>query len=202
MRVLIATTNPAKVERFRKLLRDTGVELLVPQDLGLEPVDVDEGSDIAENARRKVLAYRGLTDLPILGMDNAFVIPSEDLDPAMVKRNALAGLDETAMSRDEVAAAYIAFYGSIAVRHGGRVPAHWEDAFALSLPDGTVREDRSHRPVTLTAEVHGQVDPHFPTRSLYIVEPSGKYVVDQTPEDEMLELQPVTAALKRLLGVA
>lgn len=202
MRVLIATTNPAKVERVRALLRDTGVELPTPTDLSLKSIDVDEGSDIAENARRKAVAYRTQTDLPILGMDSAFVIPGEDMDPAMVRRNALGGRDETAMSRQEIAEAIIAFYRGIAARRGGRVEASWEDAFALSLPDGAMREERSHRPVMLTDDVRGEVNPHFPMRSTYIVGPTGKYVADQTPEDEILEMQPFRDALKRLLGIA
>lgn len=201
MRVLIATTNPAKVERVRTLLRDTGVDFLTPTDLGLKSVDVDEGSDIVENARRKATAFRGLTDLPILGMDSAFVIPGEDMDPAMVRRNALEGRDEAIMSRNEIAEAIIAFYCSIAVRHGGSIPAYWEDAFALSLPDGTARKEQSHRPVTLTTKVRGEINPHFPMRSIYIVGPTGKYVADQTPDDELLEMQPFSAALKRLLDI-
>ncbi len=202
MRVLIATTNPAKVERVRALLHDTGVELPTPTDIGLKPVDVDEGSDIAENARRKAAVYREFTDLPVLGMDSAFVIPGEDLDPAMVRRNALQGRDEAAMSRQEIAEAIIAFYQGIARKRGGTVSAHWDDAFALSLPDGTVREERSHRPVTLTTEVRGKVNPHFPMRSIYIVGPTGKYVADQTPDDEFLEMWPFTAALKRLFAIS
>lgn len=202
MRVLIATTNPAKVDRVRHLLRDADVELLTPKDLGLGSVEVEEGSDIAENARRKAAAYRAVTELPVLGMDTAFVVPGEDLDPAMVRRNALGDRDESQMNRDEIAQAILDFYRYLAQRHGGRVAASWEDAFALSLSDGNIREDRSHRPVVLTSEVHGPVNSHFPMRSMYIVGPTGKYVADQTPEDEALELQPIATALKRLLGIA
>lgn len=202
MRVLIATTNPSKVERVRALLRDAGVELPTPTDLSLKSIDVDEGSDIAENARRKALAYRMHTDLPILGMDSAFVIPGEDMDPAMVRRNALGGRDETTMNCNEIAEIVIAFYRSIAIRRGGSVPTYWEDAFALSLPDGTMREERSHRPGELTAEVRGQVNPYFPLRSMYIIGATGKYAVDQTPGDDVLEMQPFRDALKRLLDIA
>ncbi len=202
MRVLVATINPAKVERLRLHVHDARVEFLTPTELGLAVIDVEEGSDIFENARRKAAAYRGLTDLPVLGMDSAFVIPGEDLDPAMVRRNALAGRDEATMSRDEIADAMIGFYRALALRRGGSVPAHWADAYALSLPDGTMREERSERPVTLTAEVHGKINPHLPMRSLYVVAATGKYSNEQTPEDEALEFLPYAEAVKRLLGIA
>lgn len=199
LKVLIATNNPSKLSRVRLLSAGMNVECLSPADLGLPVIETEEGSTIAVNAEQKARAYANKTDQPILGMDSAFVIPGEDLDPAKARRNALAGRDESTMTRQEIAQAMIAFYVSIVERRGEPVSAYWEDAFALLLPDGTVRHTRDQRPVILTKDVHGSVDPHFPLRSLYIVAPTGKYVADQTPQEQLIEFQPFTNALQQIL---
>lgn len=202
MKILVATNNPGKLKRVRKLFTGETVEFFSPSDLGIPVIETDEGSDIAENAEKKARAYLGKTELPVLGMDSAFVIPGEDLDPAKVRRNALAGRDEATMTREEIAQAMTSFYGSIAARHGGSVPAYWEDALALVLPDGSAKHDAGKRPVTLTSKPHGIVDAHLPIRSMYVVAATGKYPADQTPEEESLELKPYQEALKRILGVS
>ena len=202
MRILVATNSPSKLTRVRHLLSGTGVECVSPADLGIEAIEVEEGSDLHENAERKARAYLGKTELPILGMDSAFVIPGEDLDPAKVKRNALGSREESAMTQEEIAQAMVGFYRGIVSRHGGNVPAYWEDVFAMVLPDGGVKREQDRRPVILTAEIVGKLDPHMPLRSMYIVESTGKYVADHTPDEEFLEMKPFQDALQRLLGIS
>lgn len=201
MRILLATNNTAKVERIRKLLQSHGVECVRPTDIGLAVCETVEGSDLAENAKRKALAYVGQVALPIMGQDTALVIPGEDLDPAKVKRNALGGRDEATLKQEEIAQLILDFYRAIAVRHGGQVAAYWEDVFALVALDGSVRVERARRYITLTTEIHGQINPYTPLRSTYLVQSSGKYPAEQTPQEEAIELQPVQAALERLLGL-
>ncbi len=200
MNILVATNNPSKLARVRQFLSGADVDCFSPSDFGIPVIETDEGSDIAENAERKARAYLGKTELPILGMDSAFVIPGEDLDPAKVRRNALVGRDEATMTREETAQAMTAFYRSIAERHGGSIAAHWEDALALVLPDGTVKRERIRRPVLLTSTIREPINPNFPLRSMYIVEPTGKYTADQTSEEELVEMKPYQNALKRILG--
>ena len=200
MRILIASTNSAKVARVRKLTRHLDVEWITPSDLGLAVTEVEEGSDVEENAKQKCAAYREKTDLPILANDTAFVIPAEpDLDPAKVRRNTLAGKDERLLSRDEVAQIYTSFYKNLAAKHGGRLPAYWLDVYALSPPDGDVIIESGRRDVILTNTIHYPVDPGFPMRFLYIVVASGKYCADQTEEDEEFEMESLREALEKLI---
>ncbi|MFH1315786.1 MAG: non-canonical purine NTP pyrophosphatase [Candidatus Uhrbacteria bacterium] len=202
MRILIASNNQAKVERIRKLLTGTGVECLTPVDLDIKIVEIVEGSDIADNAQRKALTYRDLTDLPILANDTAFMIEGEVLDPAKVKRNALEGRDEAELTQPEIAEAILKFYCNLVQQRGKPIPCCWEDCYALVLPDGTIRTEHGQRPVTLTDRLRGEVNPYFPLRSLYIVGPTGKYTCDQTEEDEALELSPLREALYQILKLA
>ena len=202
MRILLATNNSAKVERIKKLFPGGQIEWLTLSDLNLEPVEIEEGSDIQKNAIQKALAYRSLTDVSILGMDVAFVIPDEpNLDPAKVKRNALGDRDESKLSQDEIAQLILDYYKELVNKHGGKLSAYWDDAFSLVMPDGKVRTERSRRDVTLMPETKGEINPYFPLRSMYVVDRTGKYVSDQTDEEEKLELSPIIEALDKLLTV-
>lgn len=200
MKVLVATNNPSKVARYRLLMSEEDVLFVTPSEEGIEAIEVEEGSDIEENAKIKAFAYVGKTTLPIIANDTAFVIEDETHDPAQVRRVALAGMDESTMTREEIVRAYLAFYQDIVKRRGGPVPAYWEDCFALVHPDGSVNVTRSRRPVFLTGEVKGVVDDYFPLRSIYVVEATGKYVFEQTKEEEGIELAPIYEALMEVLG--
>ena len=50
MKVLFATTNPAKVKKYKELLKEKGVELITIKELDFKlPID-ENGKDAIENA--------------------------------------------------------------------------------------------------------------------------------------------------------
>lgn len=201
-KILVATNNPSKVERIRKLLKDIqpAIQIVTPKEEGLESIEAEEGSDLQSNAVAKANAYHGKTDLPILGTDTGIFIEGEDHDPAQVKRNALGGVDDPSMPQEEKAKRMIAFYTSIAKKHGGKAPGYWKDVFVLVMPDGTVQTSESRRDVVFTETVRKPVDEFFPMRSLYINNATGKYAADETEEEEIhVDLAPYRAALLELL---
>lgn len=74
MKILLATNNRAKVERFKRLIKniDPNIELFSPADLGIETINTEEtGATLAENARLKAKAYLGKVDMPIYLMTPA-----------------------------------------------------------------------------------------------------------------------------------
>lgn len=201
--ILLATTNVKKIERIRKLLKASGmdIEAKIPTDLGIEPIEVEEGSDLLANARAKARAYLGKTDLPIMGMDAGFFIDGEVLDPVLVKRNALEGRTESEFTQHEIGTRMLNYYRDLAARRGGEVEAFWKEVFVRLDPDGSERSVESARPVVLTDEVHGEVHDFLPLRSLYYSKVTGKYACDATEEDELRELAPVTKALRQIMGI-
>lgn len=199
MQVFLATHNPAKIARLQKLLHPLGVETVTPQDLGLTPIEVEEGSSLKDNARAKALAYQDLTDLPILGNDDGFHLENTLLDPALVKRNALQGRDEFSMTQREIAIAIVQYYQSLRLAAHRDLPGTWESCYVLVTRNREIFREHGFRPVLFTGEVHGPIDLHFPLRSMYIVRATGKYVADQSPEDECTELLPLRNAFRKLL---
>ncbi len=200
-KLLLATNNHSKVERVKKLLGAVlpTLQILTPADIGLEAVEVKEGSNMRENASMKAAAYAKLTDLPILGMDTGLSIDGEDLDIATPKRNALGGVDEDSLTQEEKAAKMDAFWRGIAAKHGGEVDGYWHDVAVLHMPDGTEFCEENKREIILTDKRKGEMDIYFPLRGLYKVKANGRYITEQSPEEEIfVELGPLTHAWKKL----
>lgn len=84
-RLLIATTNPHKVEEFRALLADVPFELVGLRDvLAGEPPEVEEtGATFAENAALKAIAYAQATGLCALADDSGLEIDALGGEPGI-----------------------------------------------------------------------------------------------------------------------
>lgn len=61
-KVFLATANEGKIQRFKHLLKEAGVEVEIhtPKDFGLEKIEVEEGSNfnrpgIRRNSYRKIV---------------------------------------------------------------------------------------------------------------------------------------------------
>ena len=89
MKVLFATTNPAKVRRYKDLLKENGIELITIKDLDIK-VNVDEnGKNALENAYIKAKTYYDITKMPTIGMDDCLFIdgiPEEEQPGTHVRR--------------------------------------------------------------------------------------------------------------------
>lgn len=57
MKVLIGTTNPAKVTRFEEFLPASGIQFVTLKDLGIIAEPEESGSSPEENARIKAAFY-------------------------------------------------------------------------------------------------------------------------------------------------
>jgi leucyl-tRNA synthetase family protein len=201
MDLVFATNNKAKLSRMQKLFNAAGfsITLKTPTDIGVTDFDVIEnGKTLAENAEKKARVLAEKTKFPVLADDTGFFIDGAELDPVTVKRNALQGVDEKDLTIDEISDRIIEFYKDIADHRGGKVDAEWRNALCLITPERVVAHEEAMRPSILSDELHGKIDPYFPLRGLYISKTTGKYVLEQTEEEEMRELQPITDAIKRL----
>ena len=82
-RLLIATTNAGKQSEFRRLLAPLDVELVTPDEIGLD-LDVDEPHDTyAENAAAKADAYARASGLPSLADDSGIEVEALDWGPGV-----------------------------------------------------------------------------------------------------------------------
>lgn len=200
-KLFLATNNAGKVERFRNLIKNAGLEteIYTPKDFGLERINPEEnGKTLAENAEIKARAYLGKVDMPIISNDTGFYVDGEGLVDAP-KRVALGDANEEHLTKEQIAESLLNFWKGIATRHGGRVDAAWVEEFVLLNPDGEKLTSESRREVILTDKEFGDAHIQMPVRALYISKTTGKPAIQHTHEEEMLEMRPVIDALIKLI---
>lgn len=82
-KLLIATNNKGKVIELQDLLKDTGIQLITPEDINLS-LEVDEdGSTYAENASKKALAFAQASGLVSLADDSGLEVDALDGAPGL-----------------------------------------------------------------------------------------------------------------------
>lgn len=201
MKILLATNNKGKIERFKKLINhiDSSIELFSPNELGINIIEVEEnGKTLMDNALLKSSAYLGKVDFPILSNDTGFYVEGDGFVDAP-KRKALEGINENELSEEEISTRLLNFWKSVATRHGGKVDAAWVEAWVLLYPNGETNKVESRREIVLTDQEFGKPHIHMPVRALYYSKITNKPAVLHTEEDEIIEMQPVLEALKELL---
>ena len=133
MRFVLATHNPGKLREMGEILKDFGIEVVSPKDLGLT-VDVEEtGSTFAENAMLKAKAICKAAGLPAIADDSGLCVDALNGAPGVYSaRYGGEGLDD----RDR----YLLLLNSL--RGAPTRAAHFSCAVACAFPNGD----------TLTAE--------------------------------------------------
>ncbi len=202
--VLIASNNKGKIERYQGLVEknNVSVKFISPDELGQKNLEVEEDqATLVGNAKKKALAYAKEYGRVCLANDTGFYIKGENLDPVKVKRNALEGRPESDFTQEEISQKTLDFYIDIATKHGGEVEAEWREAWALATPEGSVRVKESVRPVILTNTLFGEAHPQMLVRALYKSRVTGKPALEETEEEYLREMKPVTDAIFSLLSL-
>jgi len=91
-RLLLATTNPGKLEELHALLQGAPFSLLSPADLGMDLEVAEEGANYAANARAKAVAFAQATSLWALADDTGLEVDALGGAPGLFSRR-LAGSD-------------------------------------------------------------------------------------------------------------
>lgn len=73
-KILIATTNQAKIDEYRKFLEDIDIEVVDLKSEGITQKAVESGKTLTENALIKAQFYQSLTGLPTIADDGGFEI--------------------------------------------------------------------------------------------------------------------------------
>ena len=89
MKVLIATKNKGKIEKYSSMLKELNIEFLTLNDINLNIEIEENGKNTTENARIKANAYYKATDMPVLTDDSGLIIdklPKEKQPGVFVRR--------------------------------------------------------------------------------------------------------------------
>ena len=81
--LLIATNNKGKIKELQDLLKDTGIELITPAQIGLDLNVVEDGETYAENATKKAVAFSQASRLVSLADDSGLEVDALNGAPGL-----------------------------------------------------------------------------------------------------------------------
>lgn len=208
MKVLLGTNNKGRVRYYSRKLKERGIDIVTPRELGIH-IDVEEtGETSRENAILKAKAYQKLTDLPVIAIDDALYLEGlpEELQPKThVKRIGGRELSDSEM---------ITYYHELVKTYGtdGVLPGYYWKGVAVAYQDQVYAFDtKEYRYfVDTISEV---LDPDLPLASIQMIYLKGKpgdkdavckYKSELTEEEERISMdvihQPVFEFLEKTMA--
>lgn len=180
-KLLFATTNQSKINRFYEGLLKKGVELLSLDDLNLN-IDVEEnGTSAIENALIKARVYNPLVDIPVLAMDdNLFLegVPEDEQPGTNVRR-----VDGKRLTDEEM----IKHYTNLVNKYGvnGKITARWVYGIAIINKTQEYTHTWSKSDFYLVSIPSEKRNVGYPLNSISINKKINKYFTDMTEEDKI-----------------
>lgn len=179
MKVLFATTNPAKVGKYKKALEEKGIELITINDLDFE-LDIEEsGKNAIENAYIKAKAYYDATKMPTIGMDNCLFIegiPEEKQPGTHVRR-----VNGKELTDDEM----IEYYTNLVKQYGNKLIAKWVYGIVIYNENGTKEYSWSKSDFYLVDKSCEKRNPGYPLDSISVMPENNKYWLELTEKEKL-----------------
>ena len=177
MKVLFATTNLAKIRKYKEALKEKGIELITIKDLDFK-LDIEEnGKNAIENAYIKAKTYYDATQMPTIGMDNCLFIeglPEEKQPGTQVRR-----VNGKELTDEEM----INYYTNLIKKYGGKLTAKWVYGMVICNGKETKEYSWSKSHFYFVNKPCEKRNPGYPLDSISIMPESNKYFVDLTEED-------------------
>lgn len=186
MKILFATTNPAKVKKYKSALEEKGIDLITINDLDFK-LDINEnGKNAIENAFIKAKSYYDATNIITIGMDNNLFIenlPDEKQPGTHVRR-----INGKYLNDDQM----IEYYTNLVKEHGGKLSAKW--VYGIVIYNGKDSKNftwsKSH--FYLVDKPSKKRNPGYPLDSISIMPECNKYFVDLTEDDRNKNIENYT----------
>lgn len=81
--LLIATNNKGKIKELQDLLNDTGIQLVTPEQIGIDLDVIEDGGTYAENAAKKAIAFAESSGLISLADDSGLEVDALNGAPGL-----------------------------------------------------------------------------------------------------------------------
>lgn len=179
MKVLLATTNDAKIKYYGTRLKEKGIDLVTLKDLNVD-IDVNEdGKDPIENAVIKAKAYYDISYLPTIAIDDGLFFENvpEGVQPGThVRRFGGKRFNDSEM---------IEHYIGLVNKYGtnGKLNGYFLKGVAVVDKEHTYTFDfKSKR--CFTNQQSKFLDKGYPLDSIQIVSPFNKFKCELTKEEE------------------
>lgn len=178
MKVLFATTNPAKVGKYKKALEEKGIELITINDLDFKLNVEENGKNAIENAYIKAKAYYDVCKIPTIGMDNNLFIeelPEEKQPGTHVRR-----VNGKQLSDDEM----IEYYTGLVKEYGGKLTTKWVYGMVICSDNGVKNYTWAKDHFYFVDKPCEKRTQGYPLDSISIIPEFNRYFVELTEEDK------------------
>jgi XTP/dITP diphosphohydrolase len=179
-RLVIATTNSAKLAEYRLLLAPYPLELVSLRDVGVGQEPAETGSTFSENALIKARFYSGLTRMPTLADDGGLEVDALDGAPGVHSHRWLGPGADDRMLADEIVR-------RMAQVPDGRRSARIRCALALTYSHGGAAVERVVEAAiegVIGRQVYQPVRTGFPYRAVLYLPDRECYLAQLGEEEE------------------
>ena len=178
MKVLLATSNPSKVQRFDKLTK-YGIDILTLKDLDIK-IDVEEnGNNQVENALIKARYAYDKTHITTIAMDDGLYLEGvpNNLQPGLYVRR----VNGKVLTDDEMLNYYIDLVNKYGIND--KLQAKWQYGLALIHNNQEHTFTFEKNEFYLTDKKSDIVHIGYPLDTISIDKTLGKYYTEMTDED-------------------
>lgn len=180
-RILIATTNPAKLAEYRLLLREFRLEPISLSDAGIKEAPEEHGATFAENALMKVRFYFERAQIATLADDGGLEIDALGGEPGVRSHRWVRGGDnsDSALVNEVMR--------RMAKVEPGRRTARLRAAVALAYKEGgELRERLAEASVegVIAERAHDEIRRGFPYRAVLFIPELNRYLGELGEEGE------------------
>ncbi len=183
-RLLIATTNPAKLAEYKLILRDMGIgiDLLSLKDLGISESPDETGTTFAENALIKARFYFERAGIATLADDGGLEIDALGGEPG-VRSHRWLGSGGGDSDEALVAEVMRRMKGVEAVRRTARIRA---TLALIHVEGGVIRERTAAGAIEgmIAERAHSEIRAGFPYRAVLVIPGRNCYLGELGDEEE------------------
>ncbi len=196
-KLLVATTNPAKLAEYRLLLRDLPLEVISLSDAGISQAPEESGETFAENARLKARFYFERAGIATLADDGGLEVDALGGAPG-VRSHRWLGDDASASDRELAEEVIRRMHGVAPERRSARIRAA---AALVYREDDTVRESVAEAAIegVIAERAHPDIRRGFPYRAVLWLPERGCYLGELGAEEEA-RISQRRKALEKLRG--
>ncbi|MDI3546831.1 MAG: hypothetical protein PWR10_483 [Halanaerobiales bacterium] len=184
-KILFGTSNIAKLERIRAIVKDLPLEIMGSNDLNINIEVTENGCDVHENALLKARTYYDLSKIPTFAIDSGLYIekfPEEKQPGLFVRRiNGKSATDEEMLE----------YYTAELKKVGGESRGYWISSITFIFNKEKAISYELIEERFFTAKRSPVMKKGWPLSSLAIEPTFNKYVSEITKE-ERAKLQEKT----------
>jgi XTP/dITP diphosphohydrolase len=178
-RLLIATTNFAKLAEYRMLLRGFELEVLSLRDAGIDAEAPEDGATFAANARIKAQFYFDRSGIATLADDGGLEVDALGGAPGVHSHRWLGADADDRKLAEEIVRRMI---GIEPARRTARLRA----AAALVVSEGVARRERVVEAAfegIIADRCYPRIQRGFPYRAVVMIPPRGRYLAELDEEE-------------------